>query len=199
MKIRLIIPVLLLLLFIASLYPAIRHTRAWAGDAHGLIMLALAARDDLSFNPYSENGLLMTPDMAFWILRHLNYPYASCVDILRPVDICAVPLIMWAGRELGMGGSWKNERAHAIVKLLITRGEPVNELHEGFTAVHEAILFNQPEYLRRLLDAGGDPTIPIRHAGKEYDGYDARQFYELVKSKRAEDMTAIGRLLEQYP
>lgn len=197
MKARVIIPVLLLLLFLASLYPSARNTYAWAGDAHGLIMLSLATRDDFKLNPYSENGMLVTPDMAIRILQHMDYPYTRCTDALRPIDICEVPLVMWAGRELGMGGVQKNQRAHSILTLLISRGEPINELHEGFTAVHEAILFNQPEYLQILLDAGGDPSIPIQHAGKEYDGYDARQFYELVKSKRTEDMTAIGDLLDQ--
>lgn len=198
MKFRILIPALLLLLLLGSFYPSIKHTRAWAGDAHGLIMLSLANPDDLSYNPFSGNGLLVTPGTAFWMLQNLEYPYGRCTDTLRPIDVCAVPLVMWAGREMGMSGDDKNERAYLVLKLLIARGEPINELHEGFTAVHEAILFNQPEYLRLLLDAGGDPGIRIQHAGKEYDGYDAGQFYELVQSKRSEDMTAIGRLLDEH-
>lgn len=197
MNTRIVVPIVIVLL-LASLYPSIRHTYAWAGDAHGLILLAASSREEFRFNPYARNGVLITPGMAVWLLDHLEYPYSRCVDVLRPVDVCEVPLVMWAGRELGMGAEANNTRIYTILQLLIARGEPVNELHEGFTAIHEAILFDQPAYLELLLDAGGDPLIRIQQPGKEFDGYDARQFHELIKARRGNEMEAIGEILDRH-
>jgi ankyrin repeat protein len=196
-KVRIVIAVVVLL-FIGSLYPAMKRTYAWAGDAHGLILLAAANRGEFVLNPYSPRGILVTPNMAIWILGNLEYPYSNCLDAARPIDVCEVPLIMWAGRELGMSNSMVNDRMYRILQILIAREEPVNQLHEGFTAIHEAILFNDAAYLEMLLNAGADPGMRIQHPGKEYDGYDAMQFYQLIKSKKGDSMNNIGDILDRY-
>jgi ankyrin repeat protein len=112
------------------------------------------------------------------------------------MDICDMPLIMWAGRTLGNGDSEADKRAYEIIEYLIKKGEPLNDRYGGMTVVHEAILFRQPKYLKMLLDAGADPKITIDRKDKKSHGLDAFAFVEFLERINSGGFRAIKEVLD---
>ncbi|HSR62942.1 MAG TPA: hypothetical protein VLN56_06020 [Gammaproteobacteria bacterium] len=197
MKNRIVIGILVLVL-VASLLPVM--TRSWrcAVDARCLIVLAGSDERRITINPYVRNGLWISPDMAVSLLRNLEYPYENCIEYDNMPHNCSVPLVNWAGRTLGLSSKKADARMMEVLKILIDRGLPIDQMADGLAPVHEAILFYKPEYLRLLLEAGADLNQRVQRPGAGSDGLDAFQFYELVVSKRQQPMPDIKSLLEQY-
>jgi len=196
-KTRIIIGLLALVL-VTSLIPVMTRTYRCAVDARCLIVLAGSDERGITINPYVRNGLWINPDIAVSLLRNLEYPYENCIEYNNMPHNCNVPLVNWAGRTLGLSGKRADARMMKVLKTLIARGLPIDQMADGLAPVHEAILFYKPEYLRLLLEAGADPTQRVRRPGAGSDGMDAFQFYELVVRKRQQPMPDIKMLLEQH-
>jgi len=64
------------------------RTLQLASDAHGLVVLATLDPEQASYNPFAQNGLLISPDIALWILKTFQYPYAHCSDFSVATHSC---------------------------------------------------------------------------------------------------------------
>ena len=120
-------------------------------DARRLTVIALLKPDEWSPNPWSRDFTVVSPDIAFWWLLHSDMPYEPCTS--SPFG-CDVPLVAYAGRTLETEDQAQRERAMALLRHFIARGEPVNAMSRGMTALHEAVLANDLEYVDVLLRSG---------------------------------------------
>ncbi|MDI9245181.1 hypothetical protein [Marinobacter sp. CHS3-4] len=185
-------------IFLLSLVPSIVGTYRLIEDAHGLVTVAGLNSDEITVNPYSNNSLFFTPQMAVWVLESFDYPYENCSDSNQRIDICSAPLIQWAGRGIDLNGNESDERLYHLINVFISRGLPINSIHEGSTSVHEAILFNNARLLSMLLANGGDASIKMVKPGSKYHGLNAYQFLEVLKLKNKRDTTEVEKVLLRY-
>jgi len=174
------------------------RTHERAGDAYLLIVLAGSDEEKLSFNPFSKGGCLITPNLAVWFLENFNFPYSVCSPLSRSSDICGTPLIMWAGRGLGIWPPAADERLYRVLRHLIQRGENVNASHHGLTALHEAVLFGKPMYAEILLAHGADPYTTIQRPGKNSHGLNALELAELLYSRDSNRFGAVRAVLTRF-
>jgi hypothetical protein len=189
------VAITVIVILVISLLPCAYRTVKWASDAHSLVTLAILEPEEMNFNPYDKNGFFINQEIAVWILKTFEYPYKQCSRVSQVVDLCGTPLIGWVGRMLDMYGKESTERGYELLEYFISRGEPINTLSAGMAPVHEAILYNNPRYLKVLLSAGADPSIKIVNPDKEYHGYTGYQYLELLESKRKSDFSEIRRIL----
>lgn len=170
------------------------RTHERAGDAYLLILLAGSDEQQLSRNPFSRDGCPITPDLAVWILENFDYPYSVCSPLSRSYGVCGTPLILWAGRGLGISPPASDERLYRVLRHLIQRGEKVNVSHDGITALHEAVLFGKPAYAEILLNHGADPYIRIQRPDRKHNGLNAFEFADLLYARepnRFEEVRAV--------
>lgn len=168
-----------------------------ASDAHGLVILATLNPNEMTYNPYSKDGLFINPEIALLLLEKFEYPYRRCSSISEIIEICNTSLITWVGRALDMHGPVQTERGYRLLSYFISRGEDVNKLTDGMAPVHEAILFRNAKYLKVLLDAGASLDIKIERPGREYDGFNALQYLELLESKKDTKFNEIRKIIQQ--
>ena len=69
-----IIIISIIIVVLVVLYPAMKNTLFWAGDAYGLILLSQQDEEDLSYNPFNRDVSFVSPSMAVWILKNMDYP-----------------------------------------------------------------------------------------------------------------------------
>jgi hypothetical protein len=174
------------------------RTHERAGDAYSLIRLAGLDEADLSLNPFSNAGCLITPNLAVWILENFNSPYSLCLQLSHSLNICGIPLIIWTGRGLGMGPPAADERLYRVMHHLIRRGESVNASHDGLTALHEAVLYGNPQYAETLLAYGADPYAKIQRPGKKSHGLNAFEFAELLSTREPNRFDAVRAVLTRF-
>jgi hypothetical protein len=186
------------LLFLMSLVPCAKRTWKWASDAHGLVILATLDPEEITFNPYSINGYFIGQEMAIWLLKEFDYPYEACSKTSELLVICGSSLVGRVGRTLDMGSDVSIERGYQLLNYFIIRGEDVNELTEGIAPIHEAILYRNARYLKTLLAAGANLEVRIIRPEKEYDGFDAFKYLELLESKQKADFSEIREIINQY-
>ncbi|HAA03753.1 MAG TPA: hypothetical protein DCE18_10310 [Syntrophobacteraceae bacterium] len=177
---------------------AVYRTYERAGDAHILTQLAGFDERRQSLNPFSETGCPITPNMAVWILENFNHPYSHCCPFSRSLGICGTPLIMWAGRGLGTGPVVADERLFRVVRHFIRRGENVNASHDGLTALHEAVLFANPQYAEMLLTHGANPYATIQRPGKKSHGLNAFELAELLSTRNPGRFDTVRSVLAKF-
>ncbi|MBA6302331.1 hypothetical protein [Colwellia sp. MB02u-14] len=167
-------------------------------DAYSLTIVAGSNSDEQTYNPYSKNGLFISPNIALWVLQTFDYPYSNCGEKYKVVGICDMPFILWVGRALGRNGGNSDKRLFSVLDEVVSRGLPINQSYEGFTAVHEAILFNNAVYLEYLLKNGGDTTVKTQRPNSELDKLNSYQFLEILKLKNKSGMVAVEEVLNRY-
>jgi hypothetical protein len=194
-----IIIISIIIVVLVVLYPAMKNTLFWAGDAYGLILLSQQDEEDLSYNPFNRDVSFVSPSMAVWILKNMDYPYSTCSFAGWVANECDKPVIMAAGHSL-LGVKDKNRETLLleIIRHMVARGEPLNERYKGKTCVHDSILNNNPEYLEILLSAGADPTIAVEIEGKEYSELNAFDLFSYLESKNPGKRKTIGEILAKY-
>lgn len=109
-------------------------------------------------------------------------------------------------RAYGMQGFDKS-RVLATAEKLIELGCDTDQRNlNGYTAMHEAILYNEADVVRFLLKHGADPAVTIQTGDNEpsesrrfFSGMNAMQFTEELqrKSAHAVDRSGIVKLLEK--
>jgi len=181
------------ILFILSLYPYLRHTLFFIQDARSLILLVTTPSEETSFNPYHKNGILINPEFAFWILKNFEYPYKRC----SWTYLCDLSLISLVGRNLDIHNQDTQVRSYDLLNYLIHRKEPLNELSQGLSPIHEAILSENTKYLEILLLAGANPKIKTSRKGKEDDNLNAYEFLAYWEKKRKSKFLDVRNLLER--
>jgi hypothetical protein len=174
------------------------RTHERAGDAYSLILLAGLGENNLSLNPFSEDGCFITPHLAVWILENFDHPYSLCLSLSRSFGICGTPLIIWTGRGLGTESPAADERLYRVLHHLIQRGESVNASHDGLTALHEAVLYGNPRYAETLLTCGADPYAIIQRPGRKSHGLNAFEFAELLSIRDPNRFDAVRAILTRF-
>ncbi len=110
-------------------------------------------------------------------------------------------------RGYGLEG-FDNHRVLATASHLIDLGCDIDQRNmTGHTALHEAILYNEPDVVRFLLAHGADPAVTIAAAPRAsgemnrfFAGLDSLSFTRELqaKSKHAENREEILQLLEGH-
>jgi len=198
MKKLLIVVVILLIL---SIMPGVVSGHKWASNIYSLVIIACFDESEDSINPFkttNDSGFL-TSDVAMWILQNLEYPYESCDRAMSILPECGLSPITWAGRSVGAGTPEKDRKALKLVNLFIEKGYDLNSISNGMAAAHEAVMFNQPAFLKVLLASGANPYLRINSEGKDYDEMNAFELYEYSKARfKSSDYSEIGNILVEY-
>ncbi|MOA31723.1 Ankyrin repeats (3 copies) [compost metagenome] len=102
--------------------------------------------------------------------------------------------------ELYHDGVFPRERSLQVIDVALSAGCSIDEPDEvGSTPLVAAILFNEPELVRLLLQRGADPYRRIVSPLKFTNGLDAFGFLVQMQEKRpAENRQAIQTELERY-
>ena len=184
--------------FIISLVPPTIQNWRYVSNYYGLVVLAGLKAKDTTYNPYSKNFSIVSPDSALWILTHLEYPYRNCPPTRFLAD-CSEPKINYAFGYYGLVSREGKKRIFSLVNHLHNQGYPVNELSSnGFSALQSHILYQNDKVVSWLLESGADPYLRISEQGPMY-GLNAFEFAELLAGKNSErDRTVIENLLAEY-
>lgn len=178
--------------------PMAYRTWLWAADSHGLATIALLKDEQVPLNPFDHNSLLLQPDQALWVLETFDWPYGRCAGITLKMDWCSQPLVSMVGASLDLEAGQQRERALALLRFLIERGEPLNERHHGLAPVHDAVLFADEGYLQLLLASGADLSVRIDQPDKSFHQFDALQFARFLESREPEKFAGVVRVLDQF-
>lgn len=207
MKVPLIVIGLCVLI---SLVPSASRTVGLASDGYGLVTLAVLKGEEFSANPYDANGYLLSPAAAVWMMKTFDYPYGRCSHLSEKIDICGAPLVAWQGRMLNSiddgqrseGGALAAEvdraeqRAYSLLAVLIARGESVDAPLDGFTPLHQAVLFNNPKYFKLLLAAGADLQARLDTPDTDYHDLTVAQYIRFLEAKGLNDLSELKRLAD---
>lgn len=165
--IRRVVIALSLLAVVLILTPTALRTYRLASYANGLTTIALLSPNDWTLNPFSINGLFISPDAAMWLLLHTDFPYRPCP---ASVPLCEAPVVSFVGGALRDGSPQISARAFILLEHFIKRGGQINIKHVGLTPLHQAVLFADDRYLKVLLDAGADVNIKADESAKSAAG-----------------------------
>jgi len=187
---------LMALLFICALLsviPTVLLTAKFASCANGLITVAFLKPNEWSYNPWSKDGLFISPGDARWLLLHSDFPYRPCPN---GFTASGVPTVSWLGRALV--GSDSADRAFGVELLnhLLARGEPINAKDTyGLTPLHEAVLSADKQYLDLLLAAGANPAI-VADSPSKAAGLTPYEFCQRLEKRRPRERIQLCRSLE---
>ena len=190
----------LIILVIVSFLPALFGAYKWSSNIYALITVATLSEEEDSMYPYdkqNDSGFLNSK-MAQWILMNMDYPYESCSNKLVIIPECGIPPIVWAGRHITPNKLENTNKSLILIEYFVQKGLSIDDKHEGMTAVHEAIMFNQAEYLSFLLTKGADPGIRIERAGEKYDGMNAYEYHSFLKKNSSRNRDDIDRVLKEH-
>ena len=153
-----------------------RKVQAWAG---GILLAA---------------GLLPAHGEQFRDLRTTDSTGCHTTDgrSTAPTLVTAV--------ELYHDGEFPRERSLQIIDVALGSGCSIEEPDEvGSTPLVAAILYNEPELVRLLLQRGSDPYRRIASPKQYLNGLDAFGFLQLLQERLpAENRQAIRGELERY-
>ena len=148
--------------------PTIYRTIDAATSSASLIVIAGFDDDQFDLNPWSDSALLFRQDGAVWLLKTFKFPYRD-----RTLLGETVPLVNVAATNRTMSNSAADERYLEIVKILIERGESLEDRHLGFTAVQGSILLGDAEMVQLLVEAGANLDARVERPGSAVDGMNA--------------------------
>ena len=77
-RFRLKIVSLIILIFLMDALQVLVRRTYLIMDSQGLAILSFFDADQLSFNPYDQDGYLMTPDIAYWLFMNTPTNLNSC-------------------------------------------------------------------------------------------------------------------------
>lgn len=188
------------LAIVLALFPMIYRTWAFGSDAWGLTVIALLDPEEMPWSPFDSDSLAIRPAAAYWLLTRFDWPYERCGKVTSAMSGCSQPLVNFVGASLDRhdSGSIMKRRGYELLRHFAARGEPVNGYYNGFTPVHEALLYADIDYLRALLKLGADPGLPIDSPEKDFHGFDAFEFAEFLESRNQEFYRDVGRELEAW-
>ena len=201
LSIRRIVYLACFLVITSALYYSVKNTWKWATDFYGLVILVSVSNEERSFNPYSNDFLWLTQDMAAWAIKNLKYPYEQCGSSASAlnVDGCEYPKILYSSGFIGWAYPETEPKIYEILRFLIQRGEPIDAYgYEGFTALQSAILANEPELVSFLLEHGADPNLVITRSESAANGMNSFEFLELLSVKNPGDFSEMEEVFNQY-
>lgn len=84
--------------------PAVYRTYQFARDARGLIVIAALTDNDYTLKPYDKkDAILISPEIAVWLLENTDYPYEGCSELSKVTKSCSYSLIGLVGATLDLG------------------------------------------------------------------------------------------------
>lgn len=178
-------------------------TYALSGNATDLTLLALWPADEVPTDPFDKDYVFTSPEMAMWLLRNFDFPYDNCSILLALVSLpgeaapCQPSLIGFAGSSLGSSAD-VDEKAYALMRHFIERGEPINATNHGLTALHDSILYGLPGYTKFLLENGADPLAPVERPDSPSHGQTACEFAQKLAT-RDSAQEEVWRVLQSHP
>jgi hypothetical protein len=182
-----------ILMCLVLVLPTAMRTLRLADSPNGLTTIALLDPGEWSLNPFSVNGIFLPPGAARWLLLNTDIPYRPC----EPPSLgCEVTLVAWVGRAMAHAPSEKREQATELLHHFIARGESVNQLSQGLTPLHEAVLFQDARYLEILLTAGADVRTKAESSAKSASGLTPIEFCLKLEEKRASERGALCQRLK---
>lgn len=183
---------ILVLLFFA---PGLWRTYIVSTDTRWLISLSTMPKEDVS---YGEMGFVLTPEFALTLLTKAPWLHSDCAYFSRKLDWCGFPVLHFAGNTFdGASTDMRtSSRAEEVLKWALEQGLDVNEVADGMTALHHAILYNNARYLELLIDAGADPQIKVSKPGRPYNGLNGFEYLTLLESKGRRDYTEVRALMD---
>lgn len=92
------------------------------------------------------------------------------------------------------------DRALQIIDVALAAGCSIEEPDEvGSTPLAAAILYNEPELVRFLLERGADPYLKLSSPKPYLDGRDAFEIVDFLMSKQpSQDRSAIQQVMSRY-
>ncbi|KAA1176070.1 ankyrin repeat domain-containing protein [Marinobacter salinexigens] len=183
-----------------TFFPMAYRTWAFGSDAWGLTVIALLDPEEVPWNPFNSDSLLIRPAAAYWLLTHSDWPYERCGRAMSAMEGCSQPLINFVGASLDLQDedSIMRRRGYGLLKHFAARGEPVNGYYHGLAPVHEAVLYANVDYLRALLQLGADPYLTIESPKKDFHGFDAFEFAALLQSRNESVYQAVCKALTDW-
>ena len=88
------------------------------------------------------------------------------------------------------------EKIKNVVSILHSRGEDIEEYHDGMTALHAAILFKEKVMVLHLLELGANTEAKVKEQSKKYAGMTAIQLAEYQVDKGGEVELEIAAILK---
>ncbi len=167
-----------ILLSVLAFVPSGLRTLPWASNASGLITLAMTPEKDHSFNPFNGDSVLVSPEMAVWILESFEWPY-------RRNDNSEMPLLHSAITARGLVGSAPEDRDRmmSLVETMVSRGEDLDQYWDYYTPLHMAVMYCEPEIVRLLLESGADAELPFIKTGSPAEGLNPLEFSRFLRGQ----------------
>jgi ankyrin repeat protein len=147
---------------------------------HGVARLLLARGADVSARSSvrpmlvnaGEDGLTRRFDDFTDLIREAQGGFTPLLFAVRRDDVTSAEMLLEAGAHVDevtpMGATALVLATHSghweTASFLLDHGADPNADGGGYTALHTAILRNNPDFVDRLLDSGADPDIRITQA-----------------------------------
>ncbi|MEH6563757.1 MAG: hypothetical protein V7756_00305 [Halopseudomonas sp.] len=180
-----------------SLVPIFWRTYMLGTDARGLVVIATAGPREVTFNPYSQNGFLISPSLAARIFISHPELYRECGLFSEALGVCATPIVSYIGSSLDSSANDEViDRLFEMLEAAIKRGASVTEIRNGLPLIHEAILFNSPRYAALLMRYCADLSQRIDRPSSPVDGYDAIAFLNYLDQRGDRDFTKVRAVIE---
>jgi len=189
-----------LIVAILALGPPTTRTIQIASSADGLLTLASFSDEDFDWNPWSQDCYLMHQDSAVWLLSDFKWPYDNRTDIFGGVE--PMPLVNAALASRGRYGSEayasvEDERLLLLIDIFMRKSESIEERWHGYTPVQAAILQEDFQAVKFLVERGANLNALINRPEKAMNGLNSFEFVELLYSKYPERFDAIRQYLRQ--
>ncbi len=183
------------LLLVSLAAPPIYRTIQLAGSADGLLLIASATDEQFSWNPWSKDCYLVRQDTAVAILKNWDWPY----ERRNSTFAGHMPLIhraISARAVADPADAAANDRLFTLLEAFVARGLSIDEEWDGYSPLHQAILFGDTRVVELLLREGADLDKPIDRPGKASHGLTAVEFVELMYAKSPDDYAGVRDLVE---
>ena len=188
------------LVAILALGPPTIRTIQIASSADGLLTLASFSDEDFDWNPWSQDCYLIHQDSAVWLLSDFEWPYDNRTDIFGGAE--PMPLVNAALASRGRYGSEafasiEDERMLLLMGTFMSKGESIEEQWLGYTPLQAAILQEDLQAVRFLVERGANLNALIDRPEKAMHGMNSFEFVELLYSMHPERFEAIRQYLRQ--
>jgi ankyrin repeat protein len=155
----------------------------WVDSAGDLLIIASLDSTQTSWNPWSQDCFLISPNQAAWILKEFDWPYRRPENL----EFSKVPLIHGAISGLGPFSDPTRQaevpaRMLRLISVFLEKGESPETRHHGYTPLHVAVLMNSLEAAEILITHGADVRAKADRPGKKTDGMNSVQFAEFLNS-----------------
>ena len=141
---------------------------------------------------------IVTDDSYPLIPRPLAKAYLSVTDYdPNGLTQLGMPAYSFITAGYGLEGRKNDQRILQLSQQFLDKGANINSLFEGFSPLHGAVLANQPELVRHLLENGADTKQKLDRPGRPINGMNALELAKFLKiARKKENWSKVLELLE---